>query len=156
MSPSNTKNTLRGKSPLLDSMILPESNASETIQSLADMRWMSNSAGVVYEAQVSQLQKLAKLTFSPDVAVISISQESQYVKVESSGKENKITAKFPDIVKYILGDGWTVQMCYDVKDVKYDSPETRKQRNNPKSTGKSRTGAARKKQRTSVKSKNKR
>lgn len=131
--------SLRGRSELLDAVLVPQSPAMQTI---ADMRWMSDATGQVYEAQVSQLQKLAVLSFEPAVAVISIQQESRYVRVESSGSETEITQKFPEMVKYVLGEGWTVQMCYNVK---HATPKTRNQRRNPKSSGKKRTGRSRRK-----------
>lgn len=131
--------SLRGRSPLLDAVLVPQSPALQTI---ADMRWMSDSTGVVYEQQVAQLQKLAALAFEPAVAVISISQESRYVKVESSGSETEVTQKFPDMVKYVLGEGWTVQMCYNVK---HGTPKTGTKRRNPKSPGKKRARTSRRK-----------
>ena len=131
--------TLRGRSELLDAVLVPKTQALQTI---ADMRWMSDSTGVVYEAQVSQLQKLAAMAFEPAVAVISISQESRYVRVESSGNETEITQRYPDMVKFVLGEGWTIQMCYNVK---HGTAKTGKQRRSPKPSGKKRSGHSRRK-----------
>lgn len=143
---SNT--TLKGRSDLLDALLVPEAE-----KHVADMRWISNASGVVYEAQVLQLQKLSKLVFEPAIAVISISQENRYVRVESSGKPTLLTSRYPEMVKFILGGEWTIQMCYDVK---HAIAETRKKRSPVGGTRKGSAGGIRKKRRVSAKPKNKR
>jgi len=110
------KSDLRKKSDLLADILLDD-NESDTVKALADMRWMSNFMGIVYEEQANQLKKLANLTFSPDVAVISISQPTRAVKVESSGQCTEKTKVFPEMVQFLLGKDWTVEMQYNVSGI---------------------------------------
>ena len=117
-----------------------------------EMKWMSNTTGLVYEAQVNQLQKLAKLCFAPESAVISISEQSRYVKCESSGSENPTTQKFPSFVQAVLGNDWTVQMCYNVPNATTGKSSGKRNRTKPK--GKRRVRATRRKQRNTPRSKN--
>lgn len=123
-------------SNLLDQLVLKTDD--ERIKNMADMRWMSDATGTVYEAQVEQLKKLARLTFDPYVAVISIFQDIRLVKVESEGPMTATTDKYPEMLKFLLGGSWTVQMCYNVK---HGPAKTRRKWNNPKSKGKKRSGA---------------
>lgn len=121
-------------SDFLDKIVLKTD--SQAIKLMADMRWMSDATGQVYETQVNQLKYLANLIFSPKVAVISISQDDKFVKVESESGSTKLSAKFPSVVSEILGDSWTTQMVYDVK--------RKKTNRTAKSRGKKRSGTARK------------
>lgn len=89
------------------------SQKQDAVQTIAEMRFVSNSTGLVYEAQVDQLKKLANLFFDPCVATLGISQDSRFVKVDTDSKKTSTTEKFPDAVRYVLGDSWTVQMCYN-------------------------------------------
>lgn len=89
------------------------SHKQDPQQTIAEMRFVSNSTGLVYEAQIEQLKKLANLFFDPEVATISISPETRFAKVDSTGVQNTLTDRFPEAVQFVLGDSWTVQMCYN-------------------------------------------
>lgn len=110
-------------------------------KTIAEMRFVSDTVGLVYEAQTSQLVKLANLVFDPHVAVISIQTESRFVRVESAGPATEVTEKFQEMVQYILGSSWTVQMCYNVNNA---NSKPRVKRNRSKPTRKKRVGASRK------------
>lgn len=131
-------------SDFLEKVVIKPNGAKDN--TLAEMRWLSNLIGNVYEEQLAQIKKLAALFFSPEVAIISISQESRFVNVVYSGPENKNTAKFPEVIEQILGDTWKTAIAYNVKT--NDRPtKTRAKRNSPKSKRTSRTAATRNKRR---------
>lgn len=113
-----------------------------TVKTLADMRWVSQTTGIVHQDQVRQLQLLANLIFEGAVAVISISQDSFFVKVESSGKSSPMTEKFTKVVKWTLGDDWTVQLCYNVK---HGPVKARRKGNSAKPKRKKRSSSVRNK-----------
>lgn len=125
---------MSAKEPNLVELVTIKTN-EQAIKTIAEMRFMSESVGIVYEAQIDQLKKLAALVFDSAVAVISVMADSRFIKVESPGIATDVTEKYPEMVKYILGDGWTVQMCYNVK---HESPKAGRKRNRAKPTRKNR------------------
>jgi hypothetical protein len=127
------------KTPNLVEQLTIKTN-EQAVKTIAEMRFMSESVGVVYEAQVDQLKKLAALVFEPAVAVISIMPDSRFIKVESPGEATDVTEKYPEMCKYVLGDGWTVQMCYNVK---HGPAKTGSKRNRTKPARKKRARNAR-------------
>lgn len=126
---------------VLDQSLLPK-NSDPKLKLLAELRWISQTTGIVHPQQVKWLILLANLVFGDDKAVISISPESSFIKVESNGDASTITERYPEAIKYILGEGWTVQMCYNVK---HESSKTGRKGNRSKLKRKKRARAVRKK-----------
>ena len=127
-------------SNLVDKLTLKTEN--KTLNTIAEMRWLSDSVGIVYDQQVDQLKKLAALVFEDGVAVISISKDDRTVTVETPTSADEITEKFPEMVQFILGDSWAVKMCYNVK---HGPVKTGRKGNSTKRKGKKRTRAIRRK-----------
>lgn len=111
---------------------------------LKDMRFVSNTTGEIFEAQLEQLKKLAYIVFDGSVQV-SINKDSQEVFTEVPHQPTNATSKWPEIVQEILGQKWAVNLSYapavKVKNVKRTSKNTRKRRTN--SRGKKQSGNVR-------------
>jgi hypothetical protein len=114
-------------------------------QTIAEMRFVSNSTGLVYEAQVEQLKKLANLFFHKATTTFKIDQNNRFCSVEvlpkNTNLQDELSAKFPDAVRYVLGDSWKVTVYYEQP----KPAKPRGKRNNPKPSGKKRTRPLRRK-----------